>query len=356
MAHKPTYEELEQKVKEFGKETLRRKRAEQKTTKSISILRATLESTADGILVVNTEGRIVSFNQKLEKMWRIPKSIVKDRDDNLVLGFFLDQVKDSEAFLDKVGELYNQPDAESYDIIEFKDGRIFERYSQPQRVAKKTVGRVWSFRDITESRRVQRELEQSLVKLRDAMGGIVQAMALLVEKKDPYTAGHQRRVSEISCAIAREMSLSEKRIDGLRLACLIHDIGKMAVPSDILSKPGRLNDNEFGLIKDHSEAGYDILKEIEFPWPIAQIVYQHHERMDGSGYPRGLKGEEILLEGRILALSDVAEAMSSHRPYRPTLGTDKALEEISKHRAVAYDPEVVDAFFRLITEKGFELQ
>ncbi|MDY6974093.1 MAG: HD domain-containing phosphohydrolase [Thermodesulfobacteriota bacterium] len=356
MAYKPTYEELEHKIEEFGRETLRRKRAERKTKESISILRATLESTADGILVVNTDGRIASFNRRLEEMWRIPKSVVKDRDDNLMLSFFLEQVKDSEAFLEKVGEVYDQPNSESYDIIEFKDGRIFERYSLPQKVGEKTIGRVWSFRDITESRRVQRELELSLTKLREAMGGIVQAMALIVEKKDPYTAGHQRRVSEISCAVAKEMGLSEDRIDGLLLAGVIHDIGKMAVPADILSKPGHLNDNEFGLIKDHSEAGYDILKEIEFPWPIAQMVYQHHERMDGSGYPRGLKGEEILLEARILALSDVVEAMSSHRPYRPTLGTVKTLEEIAKHRAVAYDPEVVDAFFRLITEKGFELQ
>ena len=354
MTLEPTYEKLVQRVKELERESLRRKEAEQKSESSISILRATLESTADGILVVNRDGKILGINQKFEKMWRIPKSVSALRDDNLIMGFVLDQVKDPEGFLGKVGELYGQPDAESHDIIEFKDGRIFERYSLPQRIGGRSVGRVWSFRDITESKRAQSELQESIMKLRKAMGGIIQAMALTVEKKDPYTAGHQRRVADLARAVSKEMDLSEEQIDGIRLAGTIHDIGKICVPADILSKPGRLTEHEFGIIKEHPQVGYDILKEIEFPWPIAQIVYQHHERMDGSGYPQGLAGEEILLEARIIALADVMEAMASHRPYRPSLGTEKALEEISAHRGKYYDPSAVDACVRLFREKGFE--
>ncbi|HUS88665.1 MAG TPA: HD-GYP domain-containing protein, partial [Desulfosporosinus sp.] len=224
----------------------------------------------------------------------------------------------------------------------------------PQRIGGRSVGRVWSFRDITESKRAQSELQESIMKLRKAMGGIIQAMALTVEKKDPYTAGHQRRVADLARAVSKEMDLSEEQIDGIRLAGTIHDIGKICVPADILSKPGRLTEHEFGIIKEHPQVGYDILKEIEFPWPIAQIVYQHHERMDGSGYPQGLAGEEILLEARIIALADVMEAMASHRPYRPSLGTEKALEEISAHRGKYYDPSAVDACVRLFREKGFE--
>jgi HD-GYP domain-containing protein (c-di-GMP phosphodiesterase class II) len=152
------------------------------------------------------------------------------------------------------------------------------------------------------------------------------------------------------------MGLSDERIIGIHLAGGIHDIGKICVPSDILSKPGLLNKNEFAIIKDHSTVGYDILKEIEFPWPIAEIVYQHHEKLDGSGYPRGLKGNDILLEAKIVSLSDVVEAMASHRPYRPTLGIDKALEEISKYKGVYFDPEVVDACLRVLIDRGFKLE
>jgi putative nucleotidyltransferase with HDIG domain len=176
-----------------------------------------------------------------------------------------------------------------------------------------------------------------------------------VETKDAYTAGHQRRVANLARAIAAEMGLSPEQIDGIRMAAVIHDLGKISVPAEILSKPIGLNDLEYGLIKIHPQVGYDILKEIEFPWPVAQIVLQHHERMDGSGYPQGLLGEEIILEARILAVADVVEAMASHRPYRPPHGVDKALEEISRNRGILYDPEVVDACLKLFNEKGFKL-
>jgi len=199
------------------------------------------------------------------------------------------------------------------------------------------------------------KLQTTLNDLQKAIDGIIEAMGLTVEIRDPYTAGHQKRVAEIAHAIAIEMGLSKQQIEGVRMAGVIHDIGKMAAPAEILSKPGKITEHEFGIIKSHPQVGYNILKKIDFPWPIAQIVYQHHERMDGSGYPQGLSGEDILLEARIMAVADVVEAMASHRPYRPALGIDIALEEISKNRGVFYDPEVVDACLRIFKEKKFKL-
>ncbi len=174
-----------------------------------------------------------------------------------------------------------------------------------------------------------------------------------IEMRDPYTAVHQRRVADLASAIAMEMDLSEDQIHGIRMAGFIHDLGKIYVPIDILNKPGRLTEIEYNLIKTHPRVGYDILKPMGFPWPVAQIVLQHHERMDGSGYPSGLSGEEILLEARILTVSDVVEAMASDRPYKCALGIEKVIEEISKNKGILYDPRVVNACLRLFIEKGF---
>ena len=210
-------------------------------------------------------------------------------------------------------------------------------------------------RDISELVSGRRQLEKTLKELREALGGTIEAMALTVETRDPYTAGHQRRVSNLARAIATEMGVSEDQIQGIRLAGVIHDIGKISVPGEILSKPGKISKNEFGIIKEHPQVGHNILNTVDFPWPIAQIVLQHHERMDSSGYPDGISGENILLEARILAVADVVEAMASHRPYRASLGIDIALREILKNRSSFYDPKVVDACLRLFNEKGYRL-
>jgi len=212
------------------------------------------------------------------------------------------------------------------------------------------------FRDISEREKTQEELQGTLKKLRRALRATIQAMVLTVETRDAYTAGHQQRVTNLARAIAKEMKLSKGRIDGIRMAGTIHDIGKIGVPAEILNKPIRLTDIEFDLIKIHPLVGYNILKQIEFPRPVAEIVLQHHERMNGSGYPHGLSGEDILLEARILGVADVVEAMASHRPYRPALGIDKALEEISKNRGTLYDPQVVDACVKLFTQKEFKFE
>jgi PAS domain S-box-containing protein/putative nucleotidyltransferase with HDIG domain len=209
--------------------------------------------------------------------------------------------------------------------------------------------------DITERRRAEEELEESLEKLRNTLTGTVKALASMAEKRDPYTSGHQQEVARLAVAIAKIMGLSQERIEAIRVAATVHDIGKTYVPAEILSKPSELSESEFGMIKAHPQAVYDIVREIEFPWPVAQIVIQHHERMDGTGYPQGLSGKEILLEARILAVADVVEAMSSRRPYRPALGIDEALEEIRRNRGALYDPEVVDACLKLFIDEGFEL-
>jgi len=206
----------------------------------------------------------------------------------------------------------------------------------------------------TERKWAEGKLKQKLrgTELRRSLKGTIHALASAVEMKDPYTAGHQRRVAGLACTIAREMSLSGEKIAGICMAGMVHDVGKINVPAEVLSKPSQLTGTEFDLIKMHPQDGYNVLKEIEFPWPVAQIVLQHHERMDGSGYPQGLKGDDILLEARILAVADVVEAMSSHRPYRPALGIDKAMEEIRKNKGKLYDPDVVASCLRVCSEKS----
>ena len=220
---------------------------------------------------------------------------------------------------------------------------------------KSKLGYQGIIRDISELVSSREQIETTLNDLRKALGGTIEAMALTVETRDPYTAGHQRRVSNLARGIATEMGVSEAQIQGIRMAGVIHDIGKISVPGEILSKPGNISQNELGIIREHPQVGYNILKTVDFPWPIAQIVLQHHERMDGSGYPNGILGENILLEARILAVADVVEAMASHRPYRAALGINLALNEILKNRGSFYDPKVVDACLRLFNEKGYRL-
>jgi len=231
---------------------------------------------------------------------------------------------------------------------------VLERVTSTEcRGERVTVG---SFMDVTDRKRAEDELKQSLKRLRQAMEGAVQAIALIVESRDPYTAGHQRRVTDLACAIAKEMGLPESQTDGIRMAAAIHDIGKIYVPAEILSKPGQLAEIESSIIKTHPQVGYNVVKEMEFPYPVAQTVLQHHERMDGSGYPAGLSGDEIILEARVLGVADVVEAMASHRPYRPAAGIGKALKEISDNRGILYDPEVVDACLRLFGQEGFRFK
>jgi len=207
-----------------------------------------------------------------------------------------------------------------------------------------------------EGNQTAQKLEKSLEKMQRILMQAVTSLGTALDIKDPYTAGHQKKVGRLAIAIAEEMGLSKDQIEGISVAGNLHDIGKIYVPSEILSKPGKLSDLEFAMIKTHCQAGYEIIKEIEFPWPVAEVLLQHHERMNGSGYPRGLAGDELLLEARIMAVADVVEAMASHRPYRPALGIDTALDEILSNRGILYDPDVVDACLLLFREKGFKLK
>jgi HD-GYP domain-containing protein (c-di-GMP phosphodiesterase class II) len=207
----------------------------------------------------------------------------------------------------------------------------------------------------SKRRQVEEVRQKSLEQLRRAVETIIQVLVMAVEVKDPYTAGHQRRVTNMARTIAAELGLPPEKIEGLRLAGVIHDIGKITLPTEVLSKPTMMSVIEISLISEHVRLGYDILKDVESSWPMAEIVYQHHERMNGSGYPRNLKGDEILIEARILAVADVVEAMASNRPYRPALGLDAALGEIEKNRGILYDNAVADACLRLFRDKGFKL-
>ncbi len=211
-------------------------------------------------------------------------------------------------------------------------------------------------RDITSRKKVERDLENSVKKVEKTMEAAIQAISYTMETRDPYTTGHQKRVTQLACAIAKEMGIGQWQIDGIRVAGLLHDLGKIAVPTEILSKPGKLSDIEFSMIKAHPKVGFDILQNVEFEWPIARIVVQHHERLNGSGYPFGTKGKDILLEARILAVADVVEAMASHRPYRPALGLDRALDEVARGEGTLYDPEVVRACRRVIGERNFKFE
>lgn len=231
----------------------------------------------------------------------------------------------------------------------------------------RVIGAIETLQDITERKQTENNLQQAmsellqtkndlkgtLDKLNQTVHGTILTLSSVLEKRDPYTSGHQERVTQLACAIAKELGLEEDRIQGLYFASVVHDIGKISVPAEILARPTQLSDKEFELIKEHPQAGFDILKDIEFPWPIADIVVQHHERLNGSGYPKGLSGEEILLEAKILAVADVVEAMASHRPYRPAMGIEAALKQIEKNKGILHDSKVVEACVSLFCEQNF---
>jgi len=236
-----------------------------------------------------------------------------------------------------------------------QDGSSFpvSYWAHPIRQNNHVTGCVVTFLDISEQIKSKHALAESADRLRQSLEGTIQAIAKSVEARDPYTAGHQHRVSKLATAIAGELGLDNDTIEGIRMGAAIHDIGKIHLPAELLSKPSKLTDVEYMLIKSHPSVGYEILKEIEFPWPIADIAYQHHEHVDGSGYPQGLTLNDICMEARIVAVADAMEAISSHRPYRPALSTEFALEEIQKQSGKFYDPQVVDACVRLFTENRF---
>jgi PAS domain S-box-containing protein len=245
-------------------------------------------------------------------------------------------------------------------VYEFmaKDGtrRFVELSGAPIFDGEEISGLVSVARDVTDRMGTERALEHTLSDLRQVLGGMINILGLIVEQRDPYTAGHQRRVANLARAIATDMGVSLGRQGGIRVAASIHDLGKVSVPAEILSRPGRLSGNELKMVQAHAQIGYGLLREVEFPWPVADIVLQHHERLDGSGYPHHLCGEEILLEARIVALADVVDAMASHRPYRPAFTIEEVMEEITRERGTLYDAQAVDACLKLFRAEGFQLR
>ena len=209
---------------------------------------------------------------------------------------------------------------------------------------------------IVKYNQLEKELKQSYKKLQKFIEGTAHIITKVVEIRDPYSKGHQQRVSKLATAIAQEMQLPQDKIEGVRFASLVHDVGKVNLPTEIVSKPSKLVEVEFNLLKNHPRVGYNILKKVNFPWPIAEIVFQHYEKIDGSGYPRGLKGDEILIEAKILGVANVVEAMSSYKSYRPALSINESLAEISKYKNILFDLEVVDACLKLFKEKRFKFK
>jgi len=332
-----------------------RKRAEEALQQSEEKYRDILDNIDDAYYELDLKGNIVFFNESM-----ISKTGYSSEE---LMGMNYRQYissETSEQVLKVFGEIYRtgKPHRNfTYEVI-MKGGqkRHYESWANP---LFDENNRVIGFRgmahDITDRKEAEKQLQKTLETLRRAVGTTVQVMVSAVEIRDPYTAGHQLRVADLASSIAIEMGLPSEKIESIRMTGSIHDIGKLSVPAEILVKPGRLTEIEYSLIKEHPQRGYEMLKDVESSWPLAQIVHQHHERMDGSGYPQGLKGDEILMEARIMAVADVIEAMASHRPYRPTLGIDAALDEIVRYRGVLYDPEVVDACLRLFHEKGYTI-
>jgi len=332
-----------------------RKKVEEVLHQSEERYRTILDEMADAYFEVDLAGNYTFVNDT------VCRHLGYSREELIGTTFRGQMIKEEfEKIYKAFGKIYmtGKPESDIFYKLLRKDGttRFAEMTGFP---LKNQQGEVVGFRgigrDITERKQAEEEHQQSFELMRKALRATVQAISMTVEMKDPYTAGHQQRVSDLARSIATEMGLSADQLEFIRAASSIHDIGKIAVPAEILSKPTKLTDLEFSIIKTHSQSGYDILKDIEFPWPVADVILQHHERMNGSGYPQGLKGENIIMGARILAIADVVEAIASHRPYRPALGIDIALEEISRNKGILYDADAVDACLRLFREKGFQL-
>jgi PAS domain S-box-containing protein/putative nucleotidyltransferase with HDIG domain len=309
---------------------------------------AILHNAIDGIHILNTEGNLIEASDSFCEMlgyqrFEILGKNVTEWDAGFSETVFKRRCENTDPLL--IESRYKRKDGSLFDV---------EINSCNLPLENKQV-LFSSSRDITERKVAEKKIKDYLQQVEHMMLGTLQVVANIVEVHDPYTAGHERHVGIIAADIAREMGWPKDKCDNLQLIGMVHDIGKINIPAEILSKPGRLSAIEYDLVKTHAEFGYQILKDIEFPLPIARIIREHHERMDGSGYPQGLKGDETLPESRILAVADVLEAMSSHRPYRPSLGLEATINEIESHRGILFDPDVVDAMLRLIREKGYQL-
>ena len=321
---------------------LKEQQVEKKLKESEEKYRALFENTGTATMIIEEDGTISMINTQGEKLCGYSKEEIKNKMKwtDFVIPEDMEKIKKCHIARRKAGK--KPPTEYEFSFIDRK-GNVKDIFLKTGMVPS-TKKSITSLMDITK----HKISEEGLKKTMDT---VIDTMSKIVEAKDPYTSGHQKNASQIATSIAQEMKLPQDKIEGIKIASLLHDIGKISVPTEILSKPTTLSDIEFSLIKEHSQKGYDILKAIDFSYPVAKIVLQHHERLDGSGYPNNLKGDEIMLEAKIIGVADVVEAMSSHRPYRPSLGIDKALKEISKNKAILYDSKVADACLKIFKEK-----
>jgi len=316
---------------------------------------ALVEHSSDIIVTTNREGIITYINPAVTKVLGF-----KDEEMIGVKRFELVHPEDMKFLTDSFNVLAmdtNAPVIRGEMRLHHKNGswRTVEAVGSNLTRDNFVESIILNYRDITERKQAEAKQQQTLDSLKKEVGVAIQVLVSALEARNPYMVGHQSRVNNLACAIATEMRLTPEKIEGIHMASFFHDIGELSIPAETLSKTGKLTDSEYDLVKKHSQSGYEMLKNVESPWPLAEIVYQHHERMNGSGYPRHLKGDEILLEARILAVADVVEAMSSHRPYRVALSMEAVLDEIKKNKGILYDRAAVDACLRLFWGKDYQL-
>lgn len=322
---------------------LYKSRMEKRLARSERLTAVTLRCLGEGLLITDETGRVVFANPAAEALLGVGAAELAGR---LLAEVYRATTDEADGPAGRETATLHRADGRNVPVEQtvspIHDGRG------------KSIGSVLVFRDMTHRREVERALRDSVANLRLTLAETVNALTVTSEKRDPFTAGHQQRVAALAVALAERLGLSDDEREGIRVAGLVHDIGKIHVPSEILAKPEALNAMEMGIVRDHSAVGHEILKDIPFPWPVARMVLEHHERLDGSGYPKGLSGQDTLLGSRLLAVADVMEAMNSHRPYRAALAREVALDELRAGRGNLYDPDVVDACLELFLKDGYQ--
>lgn len=330
-----------------------RKIANQRIHESENRYRTIFENTGTATIILKEDTKIALANSQFEALSGYTKAEIEG---NLSWTQFVGSRGDLERLTLHFDQQRKDPVSQKQTDVLFLDRHNrFRIIHVTTSIIPETGESVASLQDITERQRAELEVRRSLARMRQVMEDTIHAMATTIEIRDPYTAGHMSRVASLAADIARKMELLSQQVIAVEMAAAIHDVGKVTVPSEILSKPGRINEYEFGLIRMHSQAGYDVLRTVDFPWPLADIVLQHHEKLDGSGYPFGVKGAKILLEARIITVADILEAMASHRPYRAALPMQAALDELKNNAGRLYDEQVVEACLAVMADRQFVL-